>query len=61
MNERVLLLAVCFLGFSGLLSLSGVVVLAFLGQAIPAALTAVVGTCLGALGGFLTQLPARPS
>jgi hypothetical protein len=58
-SDRILLVCVCFLGVIGVCSCVGVIVCAVRGVDVPAALAAVVGTCLGALGGLLTQPPPQ--
>jgi hypothetical protein len=57
MEQRTLFLAVACLGLCAFTASVGLVVLSILQEPIPPALAAVLGTCLGALGGLLTQPP----
>lgn len=60
MSERGYIVAVIVLGLCGFAATVGVVVVAVIGRDVPAALSAIVGLCLGAVGGLLTQ-PQRPA
>ena len=59
MSERVYLLAILFLGLCALAAIGGAVVCAIEGREIPSSIAAIIGTCLGALGGLLSQ-PQQP-
>lgn len=57
MSERSRLLTIAILGLSGLLGMIGAVACALLGRDVSPGLTAMTGTCIGALGVFLSHPP----
>lgn len=54
-NRDVYLTVVLGLGLTSLVSVVGIIILAFIGKEIPQALTAIGSVAVGALGGLLTH------
>lgn len=55
MEDRGNLLAISIMGLCAVVGLAGAVAISLSGQAIPEALTVIVSTCIGAIGGYVSQ------